>query len=394
MTAEELFTIAINGKEKPNDRQVGGSSKEDPAPTPEEQDDMDTSDITEDQEDLNEDTTESEDSESEDSESEDSESSGSSDDVSEDENESEEGSSESEGESEGEKSESSSDGESEDEGESEGDSDSDSEGKAEAKTSQEHTCGSGAVGGKQPYEVDDTDDGSLNEYQVEEVRRETAKAILEESQNRGSVPGGLLREAQNILTPQNDWRRELPAVVRKKIASSMGKFDYSYSRPSRRSSASSFFMPALRAPEPPSIAIIIDTSGSVSGQQLSRVLAEVVAIIKRNHTGNMRGKVFVITCDAVAHVQEIKKASEIELIGGGGTDMRVGFMAAEEITPMPEIVLCITDGYTPFPEELYPMAAKNRSLYMVGIVPPKGRKKSFNMENIPSFIKSLYMNNF
>lgn len=424
MTAEELFTIAIKGQGKSQDRQVGGTSQED--------EENDTSEEQSSQEDNAEAEAESADTESNEESEDTSESDASSSqenqepsddnsetedtsstsDTSQEPNEGKEAKEDSEtddssssssgssNEESSEKEESDSSSQSSESSDQESDStasdDSETEGEGADPSSppQGHTCGSGAVGGKEEYEVDDEDDGSLNEYQAQEVRRETAKAILEESSSRGTVPGGLLREAQSILTPQTDWRRELPAVVRKKTASSMGKFDYSYSKPSRRNSSSDFFMPSLRSPEPPSIAIIIDTSGSVSEQQLSRVLAEIMSIIKRNRSGSSRGKVYAITCDVAAHVKEVKTVNDIELIGGGGTDMRVGFEAADEIHPTPDIVLCITDGYTPFPKKLYPKAEKNRSMYIVGIVPPKGRKKAFDMTNIPEFIKGVYMSNF
>jgi predicted metal-dependent peptidase len=37
-------------------------------------------------------------------------------------------------------------------------------------------------------------------------------------------------------------------------------------------------------------------------------------------------------------------------MGGGGTDMRVGFAAVEALRPKSDMVVMITDCYTPWPE--------------------------------------------
>jgi predicted metal-dependent peptidase len=60
--------------------------------------------------------------------------------------------------------------------------------------------------------------------------------------------------------------------------------------------------------------------------------------------------VAVYACDsAVAEVQRVWRAKDAKLIGGGGTDMRVGIKAAATATPKPQLIVVLTDGYTPWP---------------------------------------------
>ena len=61
--------------------------------------------------------------------------------------------------------------------------------------------------------------------------------------------------------------------------------------------------------------------------------------------------VTVLSCDAAVHtVARVRRARDVRLGGGGGTDMRVGLAAAAELRPRPDLVVVLTDGYTPWPE--------------------------------------------
>ncbi|MGV8847859.1 vWA domain-containing protein, partial [Tessaracoccus sp.] len=213
-------------------------------------------------------------------------------------------------------------------------------------------CGSGGGGARREWELPDLgndDDGSVDEGRGQMVREQTARAIVAHAKARGDVPAGMLRAADEILNPTIDWRAQLSTVARRAIANQAGRRDYSYSRPSRRAS-NGVVLPAMRKPPPPNVSIVIDTSGSVSDRMLGQALSEVKEIIERavGHAKPVR----VINCDAKGTLPvSVRNIRNFQLVGGGGTDMRVGMEDAANDRPRPDLVLVFTDGYTPWPNE-------------------------------------------
>jgi len=60
----------------------------------------------------------------------------------------------------------------------------------------------------------------------------------------------------------------------------------------------------------------------------------------------------VLACDtAVGPVRRVSSARQVELVGGGGTDMGAGIAAAGLLRPRPAITVVLTDGFTPWPGE-------------------------------------------
>lgn len=220
------------------------------------------------------------------------------------------------------------------------------------------SCGSGAGNNKEDWEKEvDVEESSFGEKQVTKVdvdlaKEQIAKEIHHYKRTTGNVPGGLLRWAEDFLKPpQIDWRKQLAFKIRKTINSlSKGLDNYSYKRPSRRAvCCPDVIMPSMIASEPPSIGVIVDTSGSIAENELSDFLSEIQGILQS--TG--KAKVRVVSCDAVVHTDiNVRKISDLreKIIGCGGTDLREGFKAFEE-KDKPSICIVFTDGYTPWPEK-------------------------------------------
>jgi predicted metal-dependent peptidase len=218
-------------------------------------------------------------------------------------------------------------------------------------------CGSGAHGRPRLYELDalavgdpDADQNGIDPLEVASIRREAADAVLAASQKSpGSVPDGLRRWASDELLPVVDWRRELAAVIRRAAYDTAGRVDYRQGRRNRRAAAlPSVVLPGLVRPVP-SVAVVIDTSASVDAGELSAAVAEVTGIAAA--IGARQRQVTVFAVDAqVQAVSRAARAQDIELTGGGGTDMRKGLDAAAALRPQPHVIVVLTDGWTPWPD--------------------------------------------
>jgi predicted metal-dependent peptidase len=207
-------------------------------------------------------------------------------------------------------------------------------------------CGSGADGCERPGDRD----GPIGDRQAELLRLGTAAEIQRhDAREPGTIPGGWLRWAESVLPSRVDWRAVLAAELRSAVAKVAGQVDYSYRRPSRRAHLQpDLVLPTLHRPVP-DVAIVCDTSGSMGDRLLARALAEVEGVLSR--AGLRQTRVRVLSVDTDVHAaRRVTRAGQVELAGGGGTDMGAGIAAAAALRPRPSIVIVLTDGYTPWPE--------------------------------------------
>jgi len=244
-------------------------------------------------------------------------------------------------------------------------------------------CGSIATGTPEPWEIQDADSRSevsgLSETELEILRRNIAQEIknFERTHGRGSVPEYLSRWAEEKLSPKIDWRKELASVVRNTVANIAGMVDYSYQRPSRRQNiVSDIILPSMRQPLP-TVAVVVDTSGSISDEMLGQSVTEVEGILK---SLGFRDKIWYIACDYDVHItKQISSIKEIKLKGEGGTDMGKGIEAAAFLKPRPNICIVLTDGYTPWPKE-----PPSKMKIIVGLI-----NESENPPEVPGWAKKV-----
>ena len=196
------------------------------------------------------------------------------------------------------------------------------------------------------------------------VRRLVARDVTEHATTKGhgTVPAGLQRWASDVLAPPVvPWSRMLRALVRRTVARYAGRTDYSYARPSRRR-VPGVVLPAMRGSKV-SVAVVVDTSASMSADDLSAALAEVAGVLSAS--GVDRDHVHVMSCDAsTGTARRVRSVRDVVLTGGGGTDMRVGIAAAQALKPSPDVVIVLTDGGTPWPD------APTRAALICAVIAP------------------------
>lgn len=210
-------------------------------------------------------------------------------------------------------------------------------------------CGSIAGGDSKDYEDPEPDENTagLSEEEGELLKRQVAGEIKEAAKSRGDVPGHLENWAKEYTKEKVDWRKTLRTLLRNCISHASGASDFTFTKMSRRNQGD-IVMPATFSPLP-NIAVVIDTSGSMSDVMLGAAIAEVGGILKSH--GAKEG-VTVLAVDAKVHeTKKVFKKEQINPKGRGGTDMRVGINAALALKPRPDIIVVITDGETPWPDK-------------------------------------------
>ncbi|MGW7457680.1 vWA domain-containing protein [Streptomyces sp. NPDC054797] len=236
-------------------------------------------------------------------------------------------------------------------------------------------CGSGADGLDREWDLGPDGAHGLDAQERDLVRYRVAQGI---TGRPGNAPQGWRRWAQEAFQPPQPWRELLGAALRSAASGAGAGEDYTYGRPSRRSAGvPGVVLPSLRR-TPPRVAVVVDTSGSVSDSELGSALHEVAAIARA--VGGRRDLVSVLPCDASAQVvHPLCRAEGIPLIGGGGTDLRAGFARALRMRPAPDVVVVLTDGQTPWP------GARPSCRTVVGLFPRLGAGGSWD-EDDPDYV--------
>lgn len=225
-------------------------------------------------------------------------------------------------------------------------------------------CGSASGGQQAPCELDEDEDldGQAPPASTSEHNRvlvSTAAQITEHSSmGRSSVPAGLVEQAELLLAPSvTPWQRVLGSMVRRSVRFRSGALLANHTTRDRRRhdvmlspGGSKVIYPGRKSPKI-RVAVVRDTSGSMSNHDLSTATSEVVAISRRLR---IRGKdLTVLDTDAATHSRRgFTRAQDLAQVHGrGGTDMRVGIEAALRTPGGADVIVVLTDGMTPWPHE-------------------------------------------
>ena len=188
-------------------------------------------------------------------------------------------------------------------------------------------------------EGDSKDKDSVDDGDVEKIEREINRRIADAynaAKSAGNVPEGLERIINELLKPKVDWR----TILRKDLTVFFGsRYRYSWKKMSKKQPG---LVPGRKSiGKKGDVLVLVDTSGSISEEELHQFIAEVFAIAK-----TAGRDVLVIPWDAdiyepvkIRHNIDIESV-KVKLRGGGGTVIYPALTLAEKhMRPSTRIVI-------------------------------------------------------
>jgi len=136
----------------------------------------------------------------------------------------------------------------------------------------------------------------------------------EQARAQGKLPANMQSLIEDIIKPKVDWRAVLARFLRANTNS-----DFSWTRPNRRFIWQGMYLPSMYNPCLEEIAIAVDTSGSVSDEELQTFTSETSHILRELSPE----RIHFIQCDTEVHKDdEYTRESlplKVEYQGRGGT---------------------------------------------------------------------------
>jgi predicted metal-dependent peptidase len=203
----------------------------------------------------------------------------------------------------------------------------------------------------QEGEADQQEDGQegpptppMDMEQLDEQWQNRLAAAAQAARQAGKMSQSMLRLVDQLLAPRLPWRAMLARYMM-----NAARDDYSFQRTSRREGEA--MMPRLYS-QSVKVVVVLDTSGSVTDDELREFLAEVDAL-----KAQVRAEVTLHACDdklAEGGPWMFAMWEPLELpegiSGGGGTDFRPVFDWLEQGRTSPDLLVYFTDAEGRFPE--------------------------------------------
>lgn len=178
-------------------------------------------------------------------------------------------------------------------------------------------------------------EGDANEEQITQKVKDVVNKAVEQTPERsvGSLPAEVLQAIEALNHVPKDWRQDLQRFVARQIEILVE------SSRKKRNRRYGILYPGLQKQPIMHLGVAIDTSGSVSDEELSQFIAEIDRIHK------LGVKVTVIECDAdVNAVYDFDPRKKIEVKGRGGTRFKPVFDYIQEHRLDLDGLIYLSDG--------------------------------------------------
>lgn len=180
----------------------------------------------------------------------------------------------------------------------------------------------------------------LSEEGIEEASKELKAAIKQAAlvaKMAGKLPAGLERMLDDLLNPIIPWREVLAKFLTLHVLQ-----DVTWRLPNPRHVPQGIFLPKIGEPQIGDLVFVVDTSGSITDQDLVDLMSEVRGILMTFPNKSF----WLLGCDThVASAQELTFQDEIQRPkGGGGTSYVEPFKWVDKEGLEPACLIYLTDG--------------------------------------------------
>jgi predicted metal-dependent peptidase len=179
--------------------------------------------------------------------------------------------------------------------------------------------------------------GTMAEQAAEMESRVRQAVSIAKAANAGTLPGFLSRLVDDLNAPRVSWRDVLAEFIDDAATRAV-----SWNRPNRRFLDSGFFMPGTVADSVGSVAVVVDTSGSIDDRTLAAFAAEVQGMLD----GGRVERVHVAYVDSTVQGSDVFESGDLvrlEPKGGGGTRFDVAWPHLEATCPDAAAIVYFTD---------------------------------------------------
>lgn len=181
---------------------------------------------------------------------------------------------------------------------------------------------------------------SIDHGRDEAAWRERVAGAFQAAVAMGSVPAGLERAVSDLLEPEIDWRERISRVV----SEAVGRSRLDWSRPGRRSDGIGIHVPD-EVSLGHDVTIAVDSSGSVSEDNLRRACSEISSIVE-----DCGGCGRFLVGDAAVHGDTLLREFDAGMVAGGGGTSFVPVFRHLESYPT-RMLIYFTDTFGTFPED-------------------------------------------
>lgn len=185
---------------------------------------------------------------------------------------------------------------------------------------------------------------------IDEVKDKIDDIIVQAAQQAeaagdspSSIPGDIRRYIDKLTNPEIPWHRVLAGFYRR-----LAKTEYRFTKPNRRFFTQGILMPSLCGEKLEKGAVSIDVSGSVEQYQFDSFISETAAILKDQQPDVLHFLQWDTRITRRDDITCVRDLSKIEIVGGGGTNIKPLLEYANEENP--DWLLVFTDGHFDMPD--------------------------------------------